>query len=217
MPGTLTKRLDFYKILNSGTCYTAEGHTEYTIQNTAIGAGGYIGIATSDPHPPYDQCPDYLQQGKETTGNSWGEKTKAGTNRENESLWREIHHYGWQVEEKRVLWCGRTVAKGQVPSVLAEEGKGKNTPGERKQKQDQVGKLVSVAGYPSLRVAGGGKTEEGKREKYSWERKQKQEQIGKMSLCGGNPSLRVTGGGKASVMLWKKRWPRAKFLRFWVR
>ncbi|GIY13257.1 hypothetical protein CDAR_555631 [Caerostris darwini] len=40
---------------------------------------------------------------------SWGEKTKAGTNRENESLWREIHHYGWQVEEKAsvALWKKR--------------------------------------------------------------------------------------------------------------
>ncbi|GIX74697.1 hypothetical protein CEXT_204711 [Caerostris extrusa] len=45
-------------------------------------------------------------KGRKTGKYSWGEKTKAGTNRENESLWREIHHYGWQVEEKSsvVLW-----------------------------------------------------------------------------------------------------------------
>ncbi|GIY38725.1 hypothetical protein CDAR_575021 [Caerostris darwini] len=53
------------------------------------------------------------------------------------------------------------------------------------------------------------------------ERKQKQEQIGKMSLCGGKSI--ITGGRwrkSKCCVLWceeVEQWPRAKFLRFWVR
>ncbi|GIY53128.1 hypothetical protein CEXT_29661 [Caerostris extrusa] len=135
-------------------------------------------------HPPYDQCPDYVQQRKENGESTPGEKNKSRYKSENESLWREIHHYGHlpllklffkkqqQRQKKKGRYCLPRINKNnptqpqvtpyppydQCPDYLQQRKEnGKSTPGERKQKQQQIGKLISMAGNPSLHVAGGGK------------------------------------------------------------